>query len=254
MFSDSHVHLDGSEPEQLRQGIEGARRGGVEIFIAVGMSLESSVRTVDIGDSYECVFPAVGIHPWNAVHVGEDLYNRLRDVASRKGVVAISEVGLDFARNPETKEIQKQAFEQHVRLAKELGLPLNVHCREAHEEMMEILKKERTAELRGNVHGFSGDEAMLGDWLALGFYISVGRLITRPEGAALEGTVKRIPSDKLLLETDSSPRGLVNAGQEPDLVWVKSVAEKVAEWRGMAAEEIGNTTTANLKRLYGIGV
>jgi len=253
MLSDSHVHLDGSEPEQLKQGIEGARQAGVEILVAVGMSLESSIHTVDIGDSYECVFPAVGIHPWNAVHVDQDLYSQLRNVASRKGVVAISEVGLDFARDPSTKEIQKQAFEQHVKLAKELRLPLNVHCREAHEEMMEIFKREKTAELKGNAHGFSGSEAMLRDWLALGFYISVGRLVTRSEGADLEEMVKRIPSDRLLLETDSSPRGLVNSGQGPALVWVKAVAERVAEWRGVAAEEIGNITTANLKRLYGIG-
>ncbi len=253
MLSDAHVHLDGSEPEQLRQAVEGAKQGGVDILVAVGMSLESSAKTVDIGDSYDCVFPAVGIHPWNAVHIDQSLYNQLRDTASRRGVVAIGELGLDFARDPSTKEIQKQAFEQQVSLAKELGLPLNIHCREAHSEMMEILKREKTAGLRGNIHGFHGDEAMLRDWLALGFYISIGRLITRPEGADLKKVVKRIPSDRLLIETDSSPRGLVGAGQGPALVWVKSVAEKVAEWRGVTVEEIGNTTTANLKRLLGIG-
>ena len=118
---------------------------------------------------------------------------------------------------------------------------------------MKILKREKTAGLRGNIHAFHDNEAMLRDWLALGFYISIGWLVTRPEGAALKEVVKRIPSDRLLIETDSSPRGLVSGGQGSALVWVKSVAEKVAEWRGTTVEEIGNTTTANLKRLYGIG-
>ena len=76
MLSDAHVHLDGFKPEQLRQGIEGAKQGGVDILVAVGMSLESSAKTVDIGDSYDCVFPAVGIHPWNAVHIDQSLYNQ----------------------------------------------------------------------------------------------------------------------------------------------------------------------------------
>ncbi len=253
MLSDAHCHLFASEPELLRQGIEGAREGGVELLLAAGESLESSVKTIDIGDSYDCVLPAVGIHPWWAVHIDQSLYNQLRDLASRKGVVAIGETGLDFARDPSTKEIQIQAFEQQVRLAKELGLPLNIHCREAHSEMMEILNREKTAELRGNIHGFSGNEAMLRNWLELGFYISIGRLITRPEGAALEEVVKRIPRDRLLIETDSSPHGLVASGLGPALVQVKSVAEKVAQWTGATVEEIGNTTTANLKRLLRIG-
>lgn len=118
---------------------------------------------------------------------------------------------------------------------------------------IEILHREKSPELRGNIHGFSGGESMLQDWLALGFYISLGRLVTRPEGVGLGEVVKKIPSDRLLLETDSSPRGLASSGQGPALVWVKAVAERVAEWRGVMLEEIGNTTTANLKRPYRIG-
>ncbi len=253
MLSDAHVHLDGFSPEQLRQGIEGARQDGIDILIAVGMSLESSVITVDIGDSYDGIFPSVGIHPWNAVHIDQSLYQQLRNIASSKGVVGIGEIGLDFARNPSTREIQKQAFEQQVSLAEELGLPLNVHCREAHSEMMEILKRKKTAGLRGNIHGFRDNEAMLQDWLALGFYISIGWPVTRPEGAPPPEMVQKIPSDRLLIETDSSPRGLVDGEEGSSLVWVKSVAEKVAEWRGVTIAEIGSTTTANLKRLFGIG-
>jgi len=252
MLSDAHMHLDGSQPEELREFVQEAKRRGVALMVGASMDLESAAETIAIGEAHDVVCPAVGIHPWNAILVDDVVYNKLRELASRKGVVALSEVGLDFARNPGTIEVQKQAFAEHVRLAKELALPMIIHCRDAHAEMMEILKQYKASGIGGAIHGFSGDDAMLRDWLDLGFYISVGRAITRPEMANLQEVVKRIPPDRLLIETDSSPRARPD-GTRVQPAAVREVAERLAELKGLTAEAIGDITLANLKRLLKIG-
>jgi len=110
MLSDAHMHLDRCEPEQLRQFVEEARKKGVAATVAASMNVESSVETIAIGNSFDIIYPAVGIHPWNATNVDQKLYNELRELASHKGVVAISEIGLDFARNAAAHDVQEQAF------------------------------------------------------------------------------------------------------------------------------------------------
>jgi TatD DNase family protein len=251
MLSDSHMHLDGCPPNELKGFVEEAKRRGVAVMVGAAMDLESAAETIAIGEAYDVAYPAVGIHPWNAIRVDEEVYGKLRELASRKGVVAISEIGLDFIRNPATIEVQKQAFAEHVRLAKESGLPMIIHCREAHAEMMDILKRYRAWETGGAIHGFSGDDTMLRDWLDLGFYISVGRAITRPEMANLQEVVKGIPPDRLLIETDSSPRARPD-GTRVQPAAVGEVAERLAELKGLTAAEIGDITLANLERLLKI--
>ena len=252
MLSDAHMHLDGCPAAELKGFVEEAKRRGVAAMVGASMDLESSAETVAIGDAYDIVYPAVGIHPWNAILIDEKIYGELRELASRQGVVAISEIGLDFARNPDTIEVQKQAFAEHVRLAKEVGLPMIIHCREAHSEMMDILKQYKASETGGAIHGFSGDDAMLRDWLEMGFCISVGRAITRPEIPHLQEVVKKIPPDRLLIETDSSPRARPD-GTRVEPAAVREVAERLAELKGVPAEAIGEMTLANLKRLLKIG-
>ena len=252
MLSDAHMHLDGCQPGELREFVEEAKRRGVAVMVGASMDLGSAAETIAIGETHDIVYPAVGIHPWNAIPVDEEIYRKLREWASHKGVVALSEIGLDFVRNPDTREVQRQAFAEHVRLAKESGLPMIIHCREAHAEMMDILRQYKASDTGGAIHGFSGDETMLRDWLEMGFYISVGRAITRPEIANLQEVVKRIPPDRLLIETDSSPRARPD-GTRVQPAAVREVAEKLAELKGVTAEAIGDITLANLKRLLRIG-
>lgn len=252
MLSDAHMHLDGCQPDELKAFVEEAKRRNVAAMVGASMDLESATETIAIGDAYDIVYPAVGIHPWNAIAVDDVIYSKLRELASLKGVVALSEVGLDFVRNPATIEVQKQAFTEHVRLAKESGLPMIIHCREAHAEMMDILRQYKASDTGGAIHGFSGDDAMLRDWLELGFYISIGRAITRPEMANLQEVVKKIPPDRLLIETDSSPRARPD-GTRVQPAAVREVAERLAELKGITAESVGDMTLANLKRLLGIG-
>ena len=243
VFSDSHCHLGGQQRERLAEMLGQARVHGVDIMVSMGITLESSVETIRLAQSYQEVVAAIGIHPWYAVQPTDEVCRHLDELARREYVVAIGEIGLDYARSAETKEIQRELLIYELSLARETGLPVNIHCREAHQDMMDILRKEMGSGLKGAIHGFSGDQAALEGWLALGFYISIGRRgFVIDEVPSLEAAVREIPADRLLTETDA-------VGQSSSPADVVSVVEKLAALRGTTGEEIANTTTANLKRL-----
>ncbi len=245
VFSDSHCHLVGQQPERLAEVLEQARVKGVDIMVSMGMTLESSAETIRLAQSYQGVLAAVGIHPWNAVLPTDEVRRHLLQLARRERVVAIGEIGLDYARSPQTKEIQKELLRYELSLARETGLPVSIHCREAHQDMMDIVGEEKSPDLKGSVHGFSGDLTELKDWLNLGFYVSIGiRGVVTDEIPSLQAAVREIPLDRLLTETDSSA-----GGQSAGSAGVLSVVQKLASVRGATVEEIATAATANLKRL-----
>ena len=243
VFSDSHCHLDRLQPELLAELLEQTKTKHIDIIISMGMTLESSAETVRLARSYDGVFAAVGIHPWNAVPPTDEIRRQLQQLATQEGVVAIGEIGLDYARSPETKAVQRELLIYELSLARETGLPANIHCREAHQDMMEILRREGGTGLKGIIHGFSEDEAQLRDWLDLDFYVSIGRrVLAADEVPSLPAAVRQIPLNRLLTETDA-------AGQSASPAEVVSVVQKLASIRGVTDEEIANAATANLKRL-----
>jgi len=245
VFSDSHCHLDRNQPELLAEVLEQARVKHVDIIVSMGMTLESSAETVRLAQSHEGVLAAVGIHPWNAVPPTDEVRRQLHELATQEQVVAIGEIGLDYARSPETKEIQGELLRYELSLARETGLPANIHCREAHQDMMDILRQEKGPELKGIIHGFSGDVTELKDWLDLGFYVSIGRrVLVSNEVPSLQAAVREIPLDRLLTETDST-----GGGQSSGPAEVVSVVQTLASLRGATEEEIANSATANLKRI-----
>lgn len=252
MFSDFHAHLDGYEPGKLKEVLYRARADNVEIILACGITTESSQETINIAQNQPAMVVAVGIHPWNAISPSEEVMKRLGELATQKKVAAIGEVGLDYARSPETKEIQKELFRLQVYLAREKDLPLNVHCKDAHKDIMSILRQMKDSRLRGAAHGFAGDRAALMDWLDLGFFISIGvRSFTRSDTPDFREAVKLIPRDRLLIETDSSVKSLAS-GEMVGPASAIFAAEKLALLLGTTAQEIGSTATANLKRLLAI--
>ncbi len=240
-YSDSHCHLDRYEPKLLAETLQQARTKRVDFIVSQGMSLESSLDTAHLAQSHQGVYAAVGIHPWNAIPPTEDVQQQLRQLAGQEKVVAIGEIGLDYARTPETKEIQKELLKYELSLARETGLPANIHCREAYQDMMDILLEEKGSGLKGIIHGFTGNPSTVTDWLELGFYISIGRrIVTGDEISSLEEAVREIPSDRLITETDGNPTDVIQ------------VVQKLALIRGTSEEQISNTTTANLRYIHGI--
>lgn len=245
VFSDSHCHLDRYRPELLAEVLEQASVKHVGIMVSMGMTVESSAETVRLAQSYEGVLAAVGIHPWNAVPPTGEIRRHLDELARREQVVAIGEIGLDYARSPQTKEIQRELLRYELSLAREAGLPVSIHCREAHQDMIDILRQETGSGLKGAIHGFSGDEAALKDWLELGFYVSIGvRGLVTNETPSLPTAIRELPLDRLLTETDAAASGEVAGPAD-----VVAVVQKLASLRGATVDEIANTATANLKRL-----
>ena len=243
VFSDSHCHLTGQQPERLAKVLQQARTKGVVIMVSMGMTLESSAENVRLAQSHQEVQAAVGIHPWNAILPTREVCQRLEELVRQEGVVAIGEIGLDYIRSSETKEIQRELLAYELSLARETGLPVSLHCREAYQDMMDILNKEMALGLKGAIHGFTGDRAELMDWLALGFNISIGRRgFLTDEIPSLKAVVREIPLARLLTETDAGG----SSGSPSDVV---SVVEKLASLRETTGEEIGNIATVNLKSL-----
>lgn len=247
-FCDCHCHLETYQPELLAQVLKKARKNHVDIMVSMGSSLESSAKTVKLAQSCEGVVAAVGIHPWWPVEPTDDIRRQLSELAKKKHVVAIGEIGLDYAQNPQTKDVQREVLIYQLSLARETGLPVNIHCIEAHRDMMEILSKEALSGLKGVIHAFSGNLAELKDWLDLGFYVSFGvRGFVTNEVASLKAVACETPSDRLLTETDSLSLPEQQLGEPTDVV---SVVQKLASMRGANVEDIANITSANLKLLF----
>jgi TatD DNase family protein len=242
VYSDSHCHLDRYEPELLINTLKQAKRTHVNCIISQAMSMESSVNTAYLAQSHQEVYVAIGIHPWNAIPLTAEVQGQLRQLAEQDKVVAIGEIGLDYLRNPETKEIQKELLEYELWLSRETGLPANIHCREAHQDMMDILRANKDSGLKGIIHGFTGNLSELEDWLDMGFYISIGRRIISGEDiSSLEQAVREIPLNRLLTETDGNPIDVIK------------VVQKLASITGISDEQLSNAAIANLRFIHRIG-
>lgn len=248
MFSETHCHLRSISDDAIRQ----VERLGVELVLNAGIDLASSEQAILSSGKYRIVKACVGIHPWNADLYDGDARRRLKELAARAGVVAISEIGLDYVgrRNREgeyaneyiDKRIQETAFREQLRLARELGLPVIVHDRTPSQEVLEFLEEEGNGKIGAVIHGFSKDLACAKKCVDMNIYISIGlRAITVVENEGLKEVVKQMPLECLLTETDSgSPEGVL------------TVAEKIAELKGLTKDAIGRVTTQNLRKLTGL--
>lgn len=225
ILSDAHSHLASYKPEEVLEILKQAKAQGVELILAVGESLESSELCIKYAQQNKGVYAAGAIHPWNAVLPTPEIQKRLEELVKMKGVVAVGKAGLDFARNPNNKDVQKALLTYQLSLARKLNLPVDVHSREAHADMMAILRKEVSQGLKGIAHGFTGDSAMLKDWLELDFYISIGvRGFVINELTHLIAAAKEIPLNRLLTETDNAAAGELTGPSA-----VCAVAKKLAQ-------------------------
>ena len=251
---DTHAHLDFPRFDKDRKEvIKRAIEGGVKNIINIGSSMTSSRNSVELSRRYDEIYSVVGIHPHNADNFNLNLSKKLNKLSQNNKVVAIGEIGLDFHYDNSPREKQKQAFRAQLRLAKNLDLPVVIHTRDADQETLEILKEENAAELDGIMHSFASDKKMAKEILDLGFYIAFGGLITFKNLDDLRKVVKEVPINKILVETDSpylTPDPYRGKRNEP--LYVKYVAEKIAEIKNLSLEEVAKKTTMNAKKVYNI--
>ncbi|OEU77145.1 MAG: radical SAM protein [Desulfuromonadales bacterium C00003107] len=252
---DTHAHLDNGRFEADRpQVIEAAKTAGVNHILTIGCDLDSSRASVELAASYPEIYAAVGIHPHAAREATDEAMIELKALAQQDKVVAIGEMGLDYYRDHCPHDIQQTAFRRQITLAIELGLPIIVHDREAHQDVLRILQEEQAQQVGGVLHCFSGDLAMAKACIELDFYISFPGTLTYPANQALRDVAEAISTDHLLLETDCpylAPQSRRGKRNEP--AFVRETAEELARIKGLSLEDIARTTCLNAFRLFGIG-
>jgi TatD DNase family protein len=259
MYVDSHAHIDGEEFDADRDEVVArAREAGVRAILNVGTGdphggdLE---RAVELAERYAGVYAAVGVHPHDARLYDEAAERRLLGILKGGGrVVALGEIGLDFHYDNSPREVQREVFARQLNLARELGLPVIIHSREADDETVEILRGVYAGAPRGGVmHCFGGGGRMAGAVLELGFYISFAGNVTFKKAENLREVAQIVPAGRLLVETDCpfmAPVPLRGRRNEP--AFVVETARFVAGLRGVEPEELGRTTSENFSRLFGV--
>ncbi len=254
MLFDSHAHYDDPKFDADRNSvIERAREAGVSYILNASSNMSSAVETVSIAQEFDFIYAAVGIHPHNVHEINENILNAIQDFASHNKVVAIGEIGLDYYYDTSPRDLQKYWFARQLSLAGELGLPVIIHDREAHEDTMDIIKSENSKETGGVFHCYSGSVEMARDVLDNNFYISIGGAVTFKNARKAIEVVNYVPMDRLLIETDCpymTPEPY--RGKRNDSGYVGLVAQKIADIKGLTYEQVAYATTENAKRLFNI--
>lgn len=230
--------------------IERAFAGGLKAIVSVGYDLNASREATKIANDHDGIYAVVGIHPHNAKTMNAPLLDLLRELAQDPKVVAIGEIGLDYYRDLSPRQRQKEAFEQQIRLAKELQLPIVVHDREAHYDILEVLRKFGK-DVKGILHCFSGDLGMAEEVIEFGYLISIAGPVTFPNARKLHQLVQQLPAASLILETDCpflSPQSRRGERNEP--LFILETTHKVAELKGMQVNELAELTSRNARRMF----
>jgi TatD DNase family protein len=260
VFVDSHAHIDGEEFDADRDEVVGrAREAGVRAILNVGTGDPHGgnfERAVAVAEKYEGVYAAVGVHPHDAKLYDEAAERLILGFVRGRRVVAVGEIGLDYHYDNSPRGVQREVFAKQLRLAREEGLPVIIHSRDADEETLEILRAEYAGAERGGVmHCFGGGPALAEGALALGFYISFAGNVTFKKADALREVALNIPLSRLLVETDCPYLAPVpHRGHRNEPSYVAATARVLAELRGVTHEELGRTTSENFSRLFGVGV
>jgi TatD DNase family protein len=252
MLVDTHAHIQMRQFDADRAAVvTAAFAAGVRQIVVPGVDVESSRAAVTLAAAYPGrVFAAVGTHPHDAATLDADALAEVRALARTPEVVAIGETGLDFYRNLAPRATQREALAAQLALARELDLPVILHNRDSHVELIELLRSHAQG-VRGVFHCFIGDRAMARDALDLGFWLSFAGPVTYPRNVELAEVAAWAPLDHILVETDSpylAPQPERGRRNEPRHVAL--TAQRIAELRGLAFEEFARATTQNAAALF----
>lgn len=247
---DTHAHLD--MYEDWGAVIEKAKDNGVRKIIIPAVETQYFQKILDIANSFEDVYCMMGIFPSEAKNWHEGILDEIREFSKNDKVVAIGEIGLDYYWDKSFVDKQKDIFIKQIKLANELGLPIEIHDREAHKDTFDILKEHNNG---SDVifHCFSGSVEFAKECIREGWYIALGGVVTFKNAVKTKEVAKEIPLSMLMLETDSPYLTPVPfRGKENQPAYVKYVADEIAKLRGLSVEEVVSITTANAERVFKI--
>lgn len=254
MLVDSHCHLDrldlAAHDGSLDAALDAARARGVQHFLCIGVSAANAGAVKGLAERYSDVDCSVGVHPLDLEKGEAPALDWLLDELNHPHVVAIGETGLDYHYEPEAAELQQQSFRLHLQAAQATGKPVIVHTREARADTLALLR-EAALPQAGVLHCFTEDWEMAKAALDIGFYISLSGIVTFRNADALREVARKVPADRLLVETDSPYLAPIPHRGKPNLPqYVREVAEFLAMVRGESFEDLAQQTTANFKRLF----
>jgi len=258
MFIDSHAHIDGSEYDSDREDVvRRARDAGVRAILNIGTGDPHSgalERAVALAEKHDDIYAAVGIHPHDARLFDDSAAAKIKDLTKGSRVIAWGEIGLDYYYDNSPREVQREVFSRQLRLARDVGLPVIIHTREAEADTVQILQSEWNASgLPGIMHCFSGSMNLAEHALGLGFMISFAGVVTFKKADELRNVARQVPLDRILIETDCpylTPAPFRGKRNEP--AHVIEIARSLGTIHGKDPEEIGRITSNNFNRLFGL--
>ena len=252
---DTHAHLHFPDfVDDFDAMMTRARDAGVRRIVTIGTDAETSRAAVAVAERDADVWASVGLHPHDAEQGDDAFFAELETLARAPRVVALGEMGLDFFRNLAPRPAQEAAFRRQIALARALGKPVVVHCRDAHAETLAILADERVGDVGGIMHCFSGDVEIARRCLDLGLLISLAGPVTYPNARALPDVARFVPGDRLVVETDCPflpPQPHRGKRNEPSYLVI--TAARVADLRKEPLDALGARMADNARRLFGIG-
>jgi len=256
MLVDSHCHLDRLDLEpfggELANALQQAQENGVGRFLCVAIDRGNIPDVIAIAERFDNVYASVGVHP-NEEEDGEVTADELIALANHPKVIAIGETGLDYFRSEGDLAWQKQRFRNHIAAAKACNKPLIIHSRDAREDTIRLMREEGAHEAGGIMHCFVEDWETAQQAMEMGFYISFSGIVTFRNAEPLREVARRVPAERLLVETDSPYLAPVpHRGKSNQPAYVRHVAEFLAELRGISFEEMSALTTENFNRLFGL--
>ncbi len=257
-FIDTHAHLDMLKKMTPDFAVSESAGENVKYIINIGSDLPGSIKSSQYAFQFENVFASVGVHPHDAEDFSENTIKELESLITKnKKIVAIGETGFDYFRNISPKPAQKKAFISQIELSLKYRLPLVVHDRDAHGDMLDVLKyfsdNGNNKDFRAVIHCFSGDLNFALECLEMGLFISFTGVITFPNAKELANTVREVPVERIFLETDApflAPQE--KRGRENYPGFVKYVADKIAEIKQMPVEDVARITSKNAEEFFNL--
>lgn len=254
MIFETHAHYDDDAFDGDREALLASLpQKGIKRIINVGASIETTKNALALAEKYAFVSAAVGVHPSDIGDLNEESFAWLKEQTKGAKTVAVGEIGLDYYwdKEPGVQERQRYWFKRQMELARESGLPVIIHSRDAAADTMQVMKEVHAEEIPGVIHCYSYSPEMAQEFVKMGYYIGVGGVVTFKNAKKLKETVAAIPLERILLETDCpymAPEP--HRGKRNDSSYIPYVVEKIAELKNVTTEEVERVTWENAVKLF----
>lgn len=252
MLFETHAHLNAKEFDEDREEvIARAQENGVSTIVNIGFNAETIPTCMELAEAHDFIYAVIGWHPQDAKDMTDEHLEWIEELSRHPKVVGLGEMGLDYYWDTSPKDVQAEVFRKQIRLARKLDMPIIIHNRDAHQDVLTILKEEKAADVGGIMHCFSGSWETAKLALDMNFYISFGGPLTFKNAKQPKEVAAKVPQGKLLIETDCpylTPHPF--RGKRNESGYVRYVCEEMANIRGLSYEEMAQITTDNAKRLF----